>query len=86
MAIDFAALKTECTGDPSALGLSTPFSAGAFSTVTGLLNAVLQSIDIDRDLVESWMVFDACAPAEVEALNAVKRQLLQILLACRSST
>ena len=76
-----AQLKTECETDAASLGLAAPFAAGTFSIVADLLNAVSQSIDIDRDLVPSWEAFDACVASEIEALSAAKRQVLQMLLA-----
>jgi hypothetical protein len=74
------ALKSECQNDPTALGLVAPFAAKSWGAVSALLNAVSQSINIDRDFVEPWEIVEAMVSSEWSALAAAEKQRLQTVL------
>lgn len=59
MAIDYAVLKTECTTDPTNIGVDDAFSAGADGRVAEILNQVRGTIAIRRNDVTPLEVLES---------------------------
>ena len=77
--MDLAILKAELLADPAGLGYAPLLAAGADGTVADLLNAVRDTISIDRGVIPSYEIVNATAPAEWTALSASEKQRYQTL-------
>ena len=75
MALDYAALATELSTDPTGLG----YSGTSDPAAAVLLNAIRQTIDIDRGVIPAHEIIDATVPAEWAALTADERSRYQVL-------
>src|SRR5512145_415927 len=76
----YSQLKTELQTDPLGLGYAAPLAAGNHAAVADLLNEVRPTIQIQRDLVPVWEVFDAIVPSEWGSLSTTERTRIQIIL------
>lgn len=79
MSINLAALKTELQTDPTSLGYASSMASGTDWALADLLNAVRQTIDIDRGVIPSYEIINATAVAEWTALSAAEKQRYQTL-------
>jgi len=77
--MDLAALKAELLADPLSLGYAPMLAGGQDSTVADAMNAVRQSIDINRGVIPSYEIVNATTPAEWTALSAAEKQRYQTL-------
>lgn len=79
--INYVALKTECTTDPTGLGLVVPYNAGEDGTVASILNLRRASIQIKRRDIAPREVFHALALADlVTNPGATSNSYLESLL------
>lgn len=79
MAINYAALKTELTTDPLTLGYAPLWATGNDWELADMLNAVRQTIDIDRGVIDSYEIINATTPSEWAALSSAEKQRYQTL-------
>lgn len=77
--MDIVALKAELFADPLALGYAPLLAVGADGTIADLLNAVNQSIEIERGVIPSYEIINATTPADWAALSAAEKQRYQTL-------
>jgi hypothetical protein len=82
MSITPAALKTEITTDPMALGLTAAMTAGNFQQVANLLNAVGAGANyvINVTSLLPSKVFSAIVQTELAALAQLQLSQLQLVL------
>ena len=77
--MDYAALKLELTTDPAAIGYAAAWAEGSDWKCADLLNAVRQTIDVDRGVIPSYEIINATVPGEWTTLSVAERQRFQIL-------
>ena len=77
--MDLAALKAELLADPLGLGYAPMLAGGQDSTLAGALNAVRQTIDINRGVIPSYEIVNATTPTEWTALSSAEKQRYQTL-------
>lgn len=81
MPITYSALKAELQNDPASLGLVAPYSAGNDAQCADILNAVRQTIDINRGVIPTYEVADATVQSDWTALSTAEKQRYQSILA-----
>lgn len=79
MAINYVALKTEASTDPQGFGFAALWASGQDYLLAEALNAVRQTIDIDRGVIASYEIINATVPAEWTTLSAAEKQRYQTL-------
>ena len=80
MPLSLAALKTELTTDPTALGYATHVANGTTWQLAELLNTSRAGISIFRASIPTWEVVACTDKTEYDALTAGNKQLYQILV------
>jgi hypothetical protein len=78
--MDYLALKNEFITDPKSYGYSEFWSNGQDWKLAELINQVRDSIQINRDIVSSYQIFEAMVPEEWAALSVQEKQRIQIIL------
>ena len=78
--MDYVALKTELQADPNGLGYAAAIASGSDNILANLLNAVNQNINITRDILKAYEIFDAVDPTDYSGLTAAKKTDLQLIL------
>jgi len=78
--MDYVALKNELLTDPTGLGYASLVAAGQDGDLAVLLNAVRQTINIDRELISSHEIVSAIVPAEWTALSAGERERISFIV------
>lgn len=82
--MNYTALKTELTTDPLALGLVALSNEAAAQKLNEVPPSASVGRQVERDIVQTWEVFEATVPAEWAALSAAEKQRYQALLAMGS--
>ena len=77
--MNYAALKSELENDPASLGYAAYWAAGTDWKLAELLNAVNQTIDIDRTLIPAHEIISATTAADFAALSTAEKQRYQII-------
>jgi len=77
--MDLAALKAELLADPAGFGYAPMLAAGQDGTLADALNAVRQTIDINRGVIPSYEIINATTPSDWTALSAAEKQRYQTL-------
>ena len=77
--MDYAALKAEIVADPAVLGYAPLWAAGDDIGLAGVLNAIRQTIDINRGVIPSYEIINATTPTEWTALSNAEKQRYQTL-------
>ena len=77
--MDYAALKLELTTDPAALGYAAAWAEGSDWKLADLLNAVRQTIDVNRGVIPSYEIINATVPGDWATLSAAEKQRYQTL-------
>lgn len=80
MPIDIPQLRTELQTDPNAYGYDPHRATGADWQLAELINRVRAGVDIDRDIVAAYEVYEAMVAAEYDALTAAKKERVRNLL------
>lgn len=80
MAIDYQALRNEIQNDPTAIGFAAMVTAGDTGAIADALNLSRVAINITRDVVPSYEVFDAIVPSEWAALSSQEKNRIQLIL------
>lgn len=76
MAVDQAALKAEIQNDPSAVGYSAVLTAAdGDALLANLLNQPRAGTRVNRGVLDSWLLLDAVAPADLLALTGGQMNL-----------
>jgi len=78
--MDYVALKTEITTDPTARGYAAPYAAGSDIEVANLLNEIQAGIEVDVPFLDAWELQGAIVATEFAALDADRRALWSNIL------
>ncbi len=78
--MDYVALKSELQTDPTTLGYAAAIASGSDNILANLLNAVSQSININRTTVPNSEIFNAIDATDYAGLAAAKKTDLQLVL------
>jgi hypothetical protein len=74
--IDYILLKNEILNDTLALG----YSGKSDSEIANILNSYTTGRLINRDIIDTWEIFEATVPAEWSALTAAEKQRYQTII------
>ena len=78
--MDYVALKSELQTDPTSLGYAAAIASGSDNILANLINAVSQSININRATVTNVEVFNAIDATDYAGLTSAKKSDLQLVL------
>lgn len=80
MPIDYTQLRTEIQTDPTALGYAAHVTSGSDTAIADILNAVRTGINIGRDIIPSYEIWEAIVPSEWNALLATQQTMIGYIL------